>query len=454
MTRPAYAESFVCIGSACEDTCCHNWTVAIDQPTYEKYQHLPPGPLRSLLDATIRVNPPVDKGGIQAGRSEPPIFAIIQLNDAHRCPMLQEDHHCRIQTECGPEYLSHTCATYPRIVRQIGPVVEVALALSCPQAARLVLLNPDLLNSASRSTGQEHPSEESGPQLASDGATQGTALLRASFWPIRESVLALVQNRAYPLWQRVFLLGILCRRLDSIAKGDIKGSVPGFLRRFENAVVSGSLRGAMEVLPFDAASQLDMVLRLSGMMLHHSYVGPRFVECVNAFTAGIGNGPGATLETLAGHYTMAHDRYYEPFFNRYPYILDNYLVNTIIRCQFPFGRDGMVPDVAMTAPTASMASEYTVLIAQFALMKGLLIGVAGCHRENFTTEHVVHTVQVASRHFEHHPEFLNMARALLAEHQMDDARGLAVLLRNRAPGAWRPASPEIGLPAQPMARPS
>jgi hypothetical protein len=56
-------------------------------------------------------------------------------------------------------------------------------------------------------------------------------------------------------------------------------------------------------------------------------------------------------------------------------------------------------------------------------------------------------VQAASKHFEHHPEFLNMAHVLLVESGLDGARGLAILLRNAAPTAPSPASPEKYAPS-------
>jgi hypothetical protein len=55
--------------------------------------------------------------------------------------------------------------------------------------------------------------------------------------------------------------------------------------------------------------------------------------------------------------------------------------------------------------------------------------VAGAHRQNFSGEHVVHTVQAASKHFEHHPEFLDRIHALLVESRMDGVYGLAILMR-------------------------
>ncbi len=419
--RQSYAESFRCIGSDCEETCCRGWAVPIDQASYEKYRRLPASPLRELIDANMLMTPECSK---------PSNFAKIRMNGENQCPLLTEDRLCRIQCERGEKLLSHACATYPRIVQSIAGIQETALTLSCPEAARLVLLNPNLL-------AQELLSEEE----CDAGVEDATCLSSPSFWfwPIRRVVLALIGNRAYPLWQRLFLLGIFCRRLDSINKDELARSVPAFLGDFEAAITSGALLSAMETLPLDRAAQLDVVLRMAGLLLHRSNVSPRFAECVQAFTTGIGNGPGASLESLTEHYTRSHDHYFAPFFARHPHILENYLTNTILRCRFPFGNDDAQPLL--------MAREYALLTAQFALMKGFLIGVAGFHREAFSGGHVVCTVQAISKHFEHHPEFLNLTYELLRESQMDGARGLAILLRNAEPKPARAASLGIHAPA-------
>jgi lysine-N-methylase len=419
--RAGYAESFRCIGSACEDTCCQGWSVPIDQATYQRYQSLPVTPLRTLIDSSILAMPE---------EAKPAVFAKIQMDGQNQCPLLNSDRLCRIQAELGEEFLSHACTTYPRIVQSIAGIPETALSLSCPEAARLVLLSPALL------TREPWVAGECGNNLNEEVSAEGAPSLLPFSRSIREAVLALALNRAYPLWQRLFLLGVLCRRMDSIAKGELNRSVPAFLANFQNTVAFGALRPAMAKLPLDRAAQLDAVLRLAGLLLRRSNVRPRFVECVQAFTAGLGNGPGSTLESLTIQYTQAHDRYYAPFFDRHPQILENYLANTILRCRFPFGKED-----AQT----SMTREYALLTAQFALTKGFLIGVAGFHREAFSATHVVHTIQATSKHFEHHPEFLDLAHQLLVESQMDGARGLAILLRNADTIPHKPAEEEINV---------
>jgi lysine-N-methylase len=413
----AYAEDFHCIGSACEDTCCEGWGVPIDQAAYEKYQQLPAGPLRTLIE--------VNTLKMAEGATKPARFAQFQMSGTNRCPLLREDRLCRIQAELGEQALPLTCAKYPRVVHRVGGTEETALALSCPEAARLVLLSPEL-----------RTLELDG--LGSAGvAASGLPLLDRWHGPIREAVLALVRDRSYPLWQRLFLLGIFCRRMDTILSGELQRSIPDFLGDFRSTVAAGTLRAPMESLPMDRKAQLDLVLRLAGMLLHRSNVSSRFVECVQAFSSGLGSGPGATLESLVKRCTQAHDRYYAPFFEHHPRMLENYLVNSILRWRFPFGLE------SATGPL-SMSRECAALTAQFALMKGLLIGVAGFHRENFAAAHVVHTVQAASKHFEHHPEFLSLAYELLLESRMDGARGMAILLRNTE--SMPQPAPEIQVP--------
>ena len=436
--RADYAQSFRCIGSDCEDTCCQDWSVPIDQAAYEEYQNLPDSPLRTLIDANILAIPEGAK---------PAVFDKFRMNDANQCPLLTADRLCKIQTALGEELLPHTCHTYPRIVQSIAGIQQTALTLSCPEAARLVLLNPELPTLEPLDCDQERTSGAEAP-ADSLGITAGTSVpayplsLISWFWPIRQLVLALVRNRSYPLWQRLFLLSIFCSRLDAIRRGELAWSVSEFLGDFQAAVTSGALRTGMEALPIDRAAQMDVVLRLVGMLLHRSNVRPRFVECVQAFTTGIGNGPGATQESLTERSAQVYDRYYAPFFAQHPYIMENYLINTILRLRFPFGKED-----AQAGETFSMARECALLTAQFAMMKGFLIGVAGFHREAFSAAHVVHTVQTVSKHLEHHPEFLNLTYELLMESRMDGVRGMAILLRNEEPKPLRPAAPEIHPPA-------
>jgi lysine-N-methylase len=248
--------------------------------------------------------------------------------------------------------------------------------------------------------------------------------LTGFFWPVRGFVFELLRNREYALWQRLFLVGVFVRRLDEMSREDAWG-VADFLAGFSAAVKVGSLRASMETIGADLQLQLDLVLRLAGLPLPRSHVGVRFLEVVEEFKKGIGNGPAATMQSLIGCYARAYDGHYAPFFEERPHVLENLLVNAVYRTMFPYGAKAGKADWK-----AEMGREFALLSTQFALIKGLLIGVAGCYGEAFCEEHVVKTVQSASKHFEHHPQFLDEAHALLVSSGLDNARGLTMLVRN------------------------
>ena len=409
LRRPDYSSRFRCIGTDCEDTCCIGWTIQFDKAICDRYKALPASHLRERILDNLDLLPENPDG---AGHVK---FANIRLTAERACPLLGPDRLCQIQTTHGAEYLSITCAIYPRIKSTIDTLDEVVLSTSCPEAARLVLLSPDLLT----------PSTGGNYQMTWDAAAFQHEPIRGWFWPIRDFTLGLITNRAYPLWQRMFLLGSFIRRLDAVNRGDLNRDLSALMQEFSAAIASGSLRALMATLPADLNLQLDMTLRLKSLRLGRNLVSERFIDTMDTFAQGIGHTQKATMNTLVGHYSRAYRDFYTPFFAAHPYILENLLGNTIFRMLFPFGRDAMA---TQTAP--QLNREFALLALQFALIKGLLIGVAGFHREAFSAEHVVQTVQTVSKHFEHHPNFLASAYALLVKGQLDNPRGLTLLIRN------------------------
>ncbi len=409
LIRPGYAERFTCIGAACEDTCCAGWLVSVDQASYRKYRSLPAGPLRSLMDTAIQ---PLSSRG---GKSNASNFASVRMKPSGACPLLSGERLCRIQVELGEDYLCRTCAVFPRITHTIDGFEETKLSLSCPEAARLVLVEPDLLP----------PVSAPGYQVTWDETATDPVVLRGYFWQIREFVLGLIQNRKYSLWQRMFLLGTFSRRLEALVQGEVTRGFPDLLDDFSRAVASGGLSRLMETIPADNQLQLEIVLRLVARRVNGVWLSPRLRGVLNKFVEGVGHSPEASMDSQAARYAAAYAEFYAPFFRRHPHILENYLINAVLRDLFPFQRN-------LSAPQADVqpARAFGLLAIQFALIKGLLIGVAGARKHEFCAADVVEIVQTACKHFEHRAKFLPEALAALKARNLDNAQGLTMLLRN------------------------
>ncbi len=126
LSYPSYFEKFQCIAAACPDSCCKEWDVLVDEATAERYAALE-GPLGSAIREKLLV----DADGCR----------YLAITDG-RCPMWRSDGLCRIQAELGHDALCATCREFPRLRHDYGDFAERGLALSCPEAAHLILSGP------------------------------------------------------------------------------------------------------------------------------------------------------------------------------------------------------------------------------------------------------------------------------------------------------------------------
>lgn len=126
ISKPVYYDSFRCIAGACPDSCCKEWDVQVDEASAAFY--------RSLAG---RLGDDLRCGLVEADGQ-----TVMEIRDG-RCPMWRQDGLCRIQYELGEQALCRTCREFPRLRHDYGSFQEWGLELSCPEAARLILENPD-----------------------------------------------------------------------------------------------------------------------------------------------------------------------------------------------------------------------------------------------------------------------------------------------------------------------
>lgn len=140
--RPNYMEKFRCIGGACEDSCCAGWRVVFDKRTAQTYLNAKDPEIREIATKSIKK--------IKTDRSSQHYSRIEMDPQTGACPFQQTDKLCMVQSRLGESALSKVCSTYPRISGGVaGRYIEVA-TLSCPEAARLCLLEPEAMKVGDR----------------------------------------------------------------------------------------------------------------------------------------------------------------------------------------------------------------------------------------------------------------------------------------------------------------
>ncbi len=382
--QPQYAEAFRCVGNECTDTCCVGRQVAIDRETYEKYKTLPD--LLPILNAKISLIP-------NAGDSN---YARFNL-ESNRCPFLSEDRLCEIQKTHGAEYLSKTCSEFPRAVRIDHNVTKKTLKLSCPEAARIVLLNPNLL-----------PAEEAGGGthtrykrffLPKNASSRKRPSSLDCLWQLQRFSVVLLKDRRYPMWQRLFILGMFCSRLQELSLARQPDQVPALLDNYAQMIVDKRLVALLEGIQARPAFQLVVTWKFAERALQRNEASS-FRESLADFRAGVPFTGDIANQSVLAAYEAAHNQYYKPMMQAHPFLLENYLTNYILQSAF----------LALNwkeRHTYDIQTEYFIMCTHYIVIRTMLIGISGHYREQFGTQHVVKLVQGFSKAAEHDPVFMD-----------------------------------------------
>lgn len=165
--------SFSCIADRCTHSCCVGWEIDIDGESLQRYRKLK-GEWKDRMDVCIDET---EDG-----------TACFRLTEEERCPFLKQDGLCELILHFGEDILCQICADHPRFRNFYADRIEMGLGLCCEEAARQTLsrIEPMKLILA----------EEDGIEELVN--PQELAFLR---W--RDEKLALVQNRAIPICQRI-----------------------------------------------------------------------------------------------------------------------------------------------------------------------------------------------------------------------------------------------------------
>jgi lysine-N-methylase len=361
--------------------------VNVDRLTYETYQRCEDPELGPRLRELVTIN---------TSSASDDTYARVALSGAD-CPFLTEGL-CGIQTKLGETYLPVTCAAFPRVKNVVDDVLQRSLDLSCPEAARLVLLDPNPM---------EFDEEEGPPHDArlgklsvlttSDG---GSGKPYAYFREIRGFVIWLLQYRAWPLWKRLVILGSFCDQLEQLAAAGQNAQIP------------------------------EMVLELIVARITAEYTSPRFLACYQEFRQGIEWTAESSMDDIGYRYAAAYAQQFAPFLSRHGHMLEHYLVSYVHRTLFPLGPQESTGDPSVHHAAGSMRDQCLRMMVYYAVIQTVLIGMAGYHRAELSPAHAIQVIQSVSKAFEHSVAFRERAVKILDDKGVGTCTGMAILIRN------------------------
>jgi lysine-N-methylase len=333
------------------------------------------------------------------------MYASIQSTGG-RCAFLA-DGLCSIQERLGEDYVGHTCATYPRISNTFSNHRERSLDLSCPEAARLALLDPKPM--------------QFGDAFTVQGSNTG----------VRKLIIELLQNRDYPVSKRLILVGRVCDEWSKLqASSASEEARTLFLELFALAVENKLYDADLQQCLTDPATQLATALELMVARLRLDYTSPRYMDLYRDFADGLQLKTDATREERGSLYAEVYRRDYAPFMEQHDYVLENYLAAYAFKTMFPFGSPSVIRVLNLQKAGGAPLAQYMLMASYFSISKTVMIGLAGKHKSGFSAEHVVRSIQSISKTLEHCETYAPRLLEILTSKGIRDAAGMAVLIQN------------------------
>jgi lysine-N-methylase len=267
------------VGSACEDNCCHDWSVAVDRGHYGEIKRLMSGdPVEKERFARAFTLAP-------ANRRRKDSFALVTLDADNRC-LLLDGGLCSLQSRHGDALLPDACAIYPRVLSAAGERHELTGELSCPELARRCLLAPDgteLVECAPSLSGRavigQRSRDSDPPYVRFNGAIRG-ALFR------------LLSRPGHRIDERLFFMACFAQETSEFFTREttrLDGArLTEQLRLLEDEVALTNLRTHFATLSGAPALVTQTLAEMLATWLRE-HCAPRFREIVRA-----------ALESLAG----------------------------------------------------------------------------------------------------------------------------------------------------------
>ncbi len=395
--EPRYFSEFRCIGAECENTCCGGWGIVLDQATF--------GRLRGSPDPTIAATAGHYLVPLPGGT--PKRFGVIGLDQTLTCPFLAADRLCRIQRRLGETALPAVCDNFPRNCKVVDGVARRSLSLSCPEAARRILLDPSAMMFSERL----YPEDG----LRVDEELSGSGLPEHHL-PMQQLAFEIALTQERPLEERLLLLG----RLAELSQGCVdRGEAVGpMLDAFRQAMDDGRL-GIREPAPAEVARQQAGLLQLlvHGELLEQA-TPDASIEALNPYFAAYHHELRDELESagadLAGRLQDGYRRYFLPYLEENAQVGVNLVLHWIYHEQFPHQRDGNLFEAC-----ARFLFRYFYLRAYLSLLARRRGGI-----DDALVIGVAHSL---SRFLEHNEQLFPQAAAVLEGHGFSSRRQYAEL---------------------------
>ena len=313
--RPAYYDSFRCLMSECQLNCCaDDWQIAFGKKDYLTIKKQKGSPeLNQRLEHCLR--------RVRGDKmSEADNYGQF-VQSGGRCPLLNEHCLCMLQREKGEKVLPKVCRVFPR-QKYSSPsgYVERSLSLACEGVLALLWELPEGIAFVSNVL----PKEE-----CQFGTYADKNYLAPEFQTIRSLCIDFLQDRRFPLAERILMVGLA---LKPLAEGET--DLSRWLTQARALPESANAAGLLAGVDQEKALPLFLTNAVTVLFSPKNRGQDSFALRLPAFSwLGMGS-DGDTKRILAGPYLDARKRFAQQFAGR-EYFMENLAVALFFHLGLP-----------------------------------------------------------------------------------------------------------------------
>ena len=204
--RPNYYNKFKCTADKCEATCCAGWQIVIDNDSLEHYEKE-----QSAYGDVLRERIDWEEG-------------VFKQDSCKRCVFLNPDNLCDMYRHLGEESLCMTCTNYPRHIEEFENIREITLAISCPEAAHIILNQKEPVTFAAEEVESEEEEFEDFDPFFFSYLEDG-----------REILLKILQNREWGISVRFALAQRFAEEMQEIIENADLFELVDVFEKYEDA---------------------------------------------------------------------------------------------------------------------------------------------------------------------------------------------------------------------------
>ena len=356
MICPSYVSRFHCDGRKCSSRCCRGWGIEVDDGTYGRFGALAEG--QEILSG-IYFHEEKQKW-------------LTKHREDGSCIFLDADLLCILQKRYGEEMLSNICHEYPRVTYEISDFAEQSMALSCPVAAKEILLDRNPM----RFTEQEIFSEQ---RLHFWKKPRYMDVWQEDFPILQKLCIGILQERSMPIAHRLERLGNFLELLEERATDENwKPSEGEFSVCFEK--VHQMDVQIHELTEWEKRQDLCSMSFLLSDLYERPYSEEKANELADALL------PFLPL--------------YEQNLQEYSYLLENYLVNDFFLRLYPFAFKG------------SFADNFRMLDLRFHIMEFSMLVMISAKKRLLTQAQMLELVDRVVELLDHNPRCMKRLQEL------------------------------------------